>query len=183
MYCALSSRSALQASERISMQSQNTNLYRKIPAWLVPSECDALESMSHDVQWEQGRQGTGYLKHGLIHEPAAQLWIQRALHVLGDPEEFDAWLLYYPTGSEIPAHTDPAREGMCHVRLNAIVTGCIGGDLYLGNKKLALSQTDAYIFRPDITLHSVTPIQAGSRIVLSVGASVSTTEAQALGLA
>lgn len=58
------------------------------------------------MKWLPGRQGTGYRKL-----------------LLGQGARWDAWILDYPPGHGIPAHTDPV-PGRRHLRLNfAILTG------------------------------------------------------------
>ena len=120
------------------------SLYYKLPAWLTSHERDILSDLSQNVvAWEQGRQGTGYEKYSLEHEVVARFVVRRALNELGDPTQFDAWLLRYPVGSEIPEHTDAAKVGMCHVRLNALVVAGAGGMLSLEGAELPLNDKDA----------------------------------------
>lgn len=161
----------------------NDKPYRKLPAWLSPHERTAIGSLTLGAVWEQGRQGTGYEKFNLAHEVGARWIVRRALDRIGNPAHYDAWLLHYPVGSEIPPHTDPAHEGKCHVRLNALVVAGAGGMLTLEGEELPLNEGDAYIFRPDIVEHSVAPIEDGSRLVLSVGANIGAMRAHALGMA
>ncbi len=158
-------------------------LFRKLPAWLSPQECNVIEAVSLKAIWEQGRQGTGYEKSDLLQHTAVSWIVQRALDEIGNPSKFDAWLLHYPVGSEIPPHTDPPHEGMCHVRLNALVNATSGGLLYLDNTALPLNEGDAYLFRPDLIRHHVTAVEERSRLVLSVGANLEHEHAQAIGLA
>ena len=82
-------------------------------------------------RWQRGRRGTGYDKMLLLTAP----W----------PIAFDAYLLRYPEGSEIPPHQDPVSSGR-HYRLNLIK-----------------------LFRSDLSQHSVTRVIGGSRYVLSIG--------------
>jgi hypothetical protein len=157
--------------------------YRIVPSWLGEDEGRTLGALSVDAAWEQGRQGTGYQKASLLDQPTASPIVERAVEELGRPSYFDAWLLRYPVGSDIPAHTDPALEGLCHVRLNALIVAGAGGMLCLDGLDVPLHDRDAYIFRPDIVEHSVAAIQQGTRLVLSVGANVEYAHAKALGFA
>jgi hypothetical protein len=157
--------------------------YRKMPAWLNVRQRKLVGALAVDDEWVPGRQETGYKKLDIVDKAGARWVIQRALNIIGRPPDFDAWLLHYPKGSEITPHTDPAYEGKCHVRLNAIVIAGLGGALYLDDTELPLARGDAYVFRPDITEHHVAPIESGSRLVLSVGANIEPEQARALGLA
>lgn len=58
------------------------------------------------LSWSLGRQGTGYYK--MLSGTAR--W----------PLPFDCYLLHYPKGSAIPAHTDPV-TGKQHYRLNIVL--------------------------------------------------------------
>ena len=166
-----------------SLQSDNSKkLYRKLPAWLSSYERQIISTMPLNAKWEQGRQGTGYEKASLMDEVSARWVVQRALDTLGGPTRYDAWLLHYPVGSEITPHTDEAEESMCHIRLNSLVVASAGGMLCLDGEELALTDGDAYIFRPDTILHSVAAVKEQLRLVLSVGANVEHEHAQALGL-
>ena len=119
-----------------------------------------------------GRQGTGYDKLDLIDSPTAERLVKKCLKELGDPLLFDAWLLRYPVGSDIPAHTDPPVPGMCHVRINALALTSSGGVLYVDGAELPLDSGDAYVFRPDVMRHMVTKVERNERLVFSVGANV-----------
>src|SRR5688500_17950401 len=61
---------------------------------------------------EAGRQGTGYEKTSLMESMTAERLGKKCLKAIGDPALYDAWLLRYPVGSEIPEHTDPTTPGM-----------------------------------------------------------------------
>lgn len=165
------------------VDSVNLKPYQLLPAWLTAHERRVIETLSRHATWEEGRQKTGYEKSNLLPITGIRWILDRALSTLGNPSEFDAYLLRYPTGSEIPPHTDPAEEGLCHVRFNALAKAGTGGMLYLENQERPLAEGDAYLFRPDITEHRVDPLEAGERLVLSVGANIEPEHAEALGLA
>lgn len=104
--------------------------------------------------WEPGRQGSGYFKKCLA---------------LSKRLRFDAYVLYYPTGSYIDWHTDVV-PGAKHWRLNIVLKHAVAG----GN---CLTSIQGYVrkwwrftlMRPDITCHSVSTIKVGTRYVLSIG--------------
>ena len=161
-----------------------TRLYRKLPRWLNSYERNVIGKMSQNPSWEwgQGRQGGGYEKFNILSLASAGWIVHRALDEIGNPTQFDAFLLRYPVGSKIPQHDDPAEEGMCHVRFNAIVIAGAGGMLSLDGEELPLDNGDAYVFRPDVIQHSVTAVEECTRLVLSVGANIENEQAQVLGL-
>jgi len=104
-------------------------------------------------RWQSGRQGSGYDKMLLLTAP----W----------PVPFDSYLIRYPEGSSIPAHTDPVQRGR-HYRLNIILKSPgSGGEFVCANPIYASRRIK--LFRPDACEHSVTLVQGGSRYVLSVG--------------
>jgi hypothetical protein len=83
---------------------------------------------------------------------------------------WDAWLLRYPDGAHIAAHTDPAMDGHRHVRLNALLQAPVeGGELTLGGEVVVLEVGDAIVFAPDAQAHAVSRVR-GERLLLSVGA-------------
>ena len=97
------------------------------------------------MKWEEGRQGTGYLKR-----------------LVGQGKTWDLWLLKYPKWSKIPWHTDPV-DGKRHYRLNVVLWG---PQAFRGETLLAWGPV--VLFRPDIMTHKV----KGSnrvRYVLSLG--------------
>ncbi len=163
--------------------SSGTDHWRKLPNWLSSQERSVVSGLILPGTWQEGRQGTGYEKHDLTSETALEWLIARALGELNDPDEYDAWLLRYPPGSEIPSHTDPAIDGMCHVRFNAIVSAGEGGLLTLDGTPVSLEDGDAYIFRPDLVVHSVAKVTVGPRLLLSVGANLPLEDTQAIDLA
>jgi len=82
------------------------------------------------------------------------------------PIPFDVYLLKYPTGTNIPEHTDVV-HGARHCRLNIILRK--GGGGVFSCEKCIINTSRIVLFRPDINKHSVSPITKGSRIVLSIG--------------
>ena len=149
---------------------------RVLPGFLGPRDRVVVATMAHAATkrdaWEEGRQGTGYQKLNVVDSPTAARLVKKCLKMLGDPMLYDAWVLRYPVGAEIPAHVDPNIEGMCHVRINAIALGSEGGVLYVDGAEVALDHGDAYVFRPDVMKHMVTKVERNERLVLSVGANV-----------
>ena len=109
--------------------------------------------LSQSLGWQQGRQGSGYEKISLLN-------IQR-------PFAVDAYIIRYPTGSEIPLHIDPVDTGK-HFRLNIVLKqATVGGDFYC--EKTLINTARIKLFRPDTYRHSVSKIIKGSRYILSIG--------------
>ena len=104
-------------------------------------------------RWRSGRQATGYDKMLLLTAP----W----------PIPFDCYLLRYPDGSEIVAHTDPVSRGR-HYRLNVILKAPASGGEFRCSDPIYESRR-VKLFRPDRSPHSVTRVAGGSRYVLSIG--------------
>lgn len=154
--------------------------HRVEPGFLSPRERVVLLTVARKEGFEPGRLGTGYERKNILEHIACERLIKRATAMLGAPLLVDAWLLRYPVGSEIPAHVDPPLEGMCHVRLNALLLAGEGGLLYLDGAETPVDEGDALLFRPDVVRHQVTRVERNPRLVFSVGANVS--EAQALAL-
>ena len=83
------------------------------------------------------------------------------------PVPFDSYLIRYPDGSAIPPHTDPVQDGR-HYRLNIILKSPrSGGEFTCANPLFATKRIK--FFRPDVSEHSVTQVNGGSRYVLSIG--------------
>lgn len=159
--------------------------YRLLPNWLRPDEQAFLMAAAERLQFEPGRQGTGYLRAAVpllgARDSArfAALFARSRLSLsaaCGLDAEFrqpltaDCWLIRYPVGSSIPLHTDPAWPRSEHWRLNAVVVTGYGGNLVLGGSRVsALGSGDAYAFRPDLVAHEVTQILESERLVWSVG--------------
>lgn len=108
---------------------------------------------SKAFRWQRGRQGTGYDKMLLL----TAAW----------PLRFDSYLIRYPEGSQIPPHTDPV-DSSRHYRLNIILKAPkSGGEFICATPIFATKRIK--LFRPDASMHSVTPVVGGSRYVLSIG--------------
>jgi hypothetical protein len=105
-------------------------------------------------KWQDGRQGTGHKVLTLINSKLLK---------------FDCHVLKYPTGSYIPFHTDPAKEGYKHYRLNIILTKAAGGAFICPNYSGVFKWWRFHFFRPDVTEHCVTPVWEGTRYVFSIG--------------
>ena len=129
--------------------------------------------------WIPGRQGTGYDKALLrdrlydVEGPVLQRGLKEVTggqQLPDDWELWDAWLLRYPDGAHIAPHTDPAREGHRHVRLNALLKAPEGGgELTVDGQKVALEVGDAIVFAPDVQPHEVSRV-TGERLLFSLGA-------------
>lgn len=116
----------------------------------MPTARDYLRNW---MRWQKGRQGTGYDKLLLLVNP---LLIP-----------FDLYLLRFPDGTEIPPHRDPVTDKR-HYRLNIILKRPIsGGEFVCANPIFETKRIK--LFRPDVSTHSVTKVQGGSRYVLSLG--------------
>ena len=102
------------------------------------------------MEYQQGRQGTGYLKKKLLE------W-----------KFFDLYILKYPEGSQIPPHKDPV-PGKRHYRVNLELKKAVLGGKFKAQSTI-LNFGRLAIFRSDISEHEVTKILAGERIVLSFG--------------
>ena len=100
-------------------------------------------------RWVPGRQGTGYDKMTLF-----RLWFA------------DAYLLRFPEGSYVPAHTDGV-PGCRHWRLNVVLRKADRGGEFVCAHARRLGRI--CLFRPDREIHSVTRIDEGTRYVLSLG--------------
>lgn len=159
---------------------------RILHGFLSPRERMAIAALARSGAkrgaFEPGRQGTGYEKLDVRELPAAERLIRRCVKELGDPLLFDAWLLRYPVGSEIPVHTDPPAPGLHHVRLNALAITGSGGVLYIDGAEVPLDGGDAYLFRPDLMRHQVTRVEQNERLMWSVGANVDEAHARRLGM-
>ena len=108
------------------------------------------------LDWEPGRQGTGYEKLKLFNR-----W------KFSSRFKWDLYLIRYPVGSGIPRHMDSVPKHR-HYRLN----------IYLWNAKVGgtpehdgaiFSNRFFTFFRPDLCVHSVSPVVMGTRYVLSFG--------------
>jgi hypothetical protein len=110
------------------------------------------------MNWEEGRQGTGYFKKRLVETR----W----------PFPFDLYLLKYPEGSSIPEHTDPV-AGKRHYRLNIELRRAVGGVFWKRDSKGSFpchtEHGRIHFFRPDIEPHGLTKVLYNTRYVLSLG--------------
>lgn len=104
------------------------------------------------MKWTKGRQGTGYLKKLLLQGR----W----------PVPFDLYLLKYPVDSLINGHKDPA-EGGRHFRINLLLKKATEGGLFWKDDEIKFGRLQ--FFRPDVSEHGVTKVNAGTRYVLSFG--------------
>jgi hypothetical protein len=104
-------------------------------------------------QWQQGRQKSGYEKIRLV----SIKW----------PMAFDAYLLRFKRGSEVPLHTDEVKEGKHH-RLNIVLKNAQEGGDFVCEAPIFESKRIKY-FRPDISAHRVSRVVIGTRYVFSVG--------------
>lgn len=153
---------------------------RTLPGFLTPRERVVLLTVARSEGFEPGRLETGYERKSVLEHLACSRLIKRATEALHGPSLLDAWILRYPVGSSIPAHTDPPIEGMCHVRLNALVLAGQGGVLSFNGAPVRFDEGDAVLFRPDEVLHEVSPVARNARLVFSVGANVPVEHARAL---
>lgn len=80
---------------------------------------------------------------------------------------FDLWLLRFKVGAYIPPHTDKVTDRR-HYRLNIFIKPAkVGGEFRVGS---AIYQNRFMaFFRPDISIHSVSKVEVGTRYVLSIG--------------
>lgn len=89
------------------------------------------------------------------------------LFTLAFCRRFDCYLFRYPTGSRIPKHKDPS-FGLRHYRLNIeLVRAKRGGQFICPN--MIFSFWRIHFFRADDSYHWVTPIEEGTRWLLSFG--------------
>lgn len=105
------------------------------------------------LRWVGGRQETGYEKMLLATAPL--------------PVPFDLYLLRYRTGSSIPAHVDPV-DGRRHFRINIVLREADQGGVFKCMQPIFETRR-IKVFRPDVSEHSVTEIERGERLVLSLG--------------
>jgi hypothetical protein len=76
-------------------------------------------------------------------------------------------LFHYKTGSYIPKHKDPSK-GKKLYRFNIELVSAKKGGQFVCNKKI-WSWGRMFLFRADDSYHYVTPIEEGSRWVISFG--------------
>lgn len=105
------------------------------------------------LRWQTGRQASGYDKMLLAYNKIGI--------------EFDAYILRFPIGSEIPQHRDLVRHGR-HFRLNIILKKSQAGGEFICEKHI-LNWPRVKLFRSDLYQHAVTKIEGSPRYVLSIG--------------
>jgi len=84
---------------------------------------------------------------------------------------FDCYLFHYKTGSYIPKHKDPANGGAMY-RFNVEIWKAKKGGKFHCKKMIWSWRERFYLFRADDSYHHVTPIEEGSRWVLSFGKTI-----------
>lgn len=104
-------------------------------------------------RWQAGRQNSGYDK---------MLLLTGLL-----PIPFDVYLLRFPEQSEVPEHVDKVEKGE-HYRFNIILKNAKQGGLFSCSDPI-FETYRIKLFRPDISKHSVSRIQKGTRYVFSIG--------------
>ena len=110
------------------------------------------------LKFIKGRQGTGYEKLRLLQIGSSKLG------------GVDVHILRYNQGDYIPPHIDPVTNRR-HYRFNLELRKAKrGGILVVQNPILRIGRI--CIFRSDISLHSVSPIASGKRIILSIGIAI-----------
>jgi len=114
------------------------------------------------MRWEEGRQGTGYLKKKLLESHS---WFL-----------FDLYLLKFPEGAYVPPHKDEVGYGLRHYRVNLILWPAKRGGEFKIDYTNWITVIRPFvnwpflkIFRPDRLTHSVTLVEEGTRYVLSLG--------------
>lgn len=80
----------------------------------------------------------------------------------------DIYLFHYKKGSYIPKHKDPCRNGKMY-RVNIEIVKAKKGGQFICPKMIWSWKDRIYVFRADDSYHKVTPIEEGSRWVLSFG--------------
>ena len=106
------------------------------------------------LKWEIGRQVSGYSKMLILTGKF--------------PIPFDMYLLKFPQGSFIKEHVDAVQEGYKHFRLNIILKKSKSGGIFKAEKNI-FETSRIKFFRPDIYKHSVSKVDSGYRLVLSIG--------------
>ena len=81
---------------------------------------------------------------------------------------FDCYVFHYKEGSYIPRHKDPS-GGRKIYRLNIEIVKPKAGGQFVCNKMIWSWASRIYLFRADTSFHYVTPIEQGSRWLLSFG--------------
>ena len=105
------------------------------------------------LKWEKGRQGTGYLKLPIIFTKFPIPW--------------DVHILKMPERSRIKLHTDPVPNYKVY-RLNIVLREPKEGGKFICPSAMINFRRLKY-FRPDVMPHSISRIEEGERLVLSIG--------------
>jgi hypothetical protein len=103
-------------------------------------------------RWNKGRQGTGY--------DVLPFFISKLLLA-------DCYLIRIGKGVSVPEHVDPAKPGFAHHRFNVHFGRFKGGELK--NEKVTWAWKNVYLFRPDLSKHSVSEVTDGTLYVFSFG--------------
>lgn len=153
--------------------------HQEFRLFLTYEDREQLERLAvQEVGWRPGRQGSGYFKLDIKEYTTYDTlpWLKILMgRVRGEleiepGEDWDAWLLYYPEGSFIPEHVDPVPAGFRMHRFNAVIENPIsGGEFFIDDEEVSLTEGDAVLFQPSWTWHSVEEIEVGRRLVFSVG--------------
>jgi hypothetical protein len=109
--------------------------------------------MTSWLRWNAGRQETGYHKLLLATSPV--------------PVPFDLYLLRYRVGAGIPPHVDPV-DGRRHYRINIVLREAERGGCFSCVAPIFETRR-IKVFRPDVSEHAVSTVEAGTRLVLSLG--------------
>lgn len=105
------------------------------------------------IRWQCGRQFGGDDKMLLL----TAAW----------PLRFDSYLIHYPVGARIAAHTDPVKAGR-HYLLNVVLKVSSSGGEFICPSAM-FSSRRIKLFWPALSEHSVTRVLGGIRYVLSIG--------------
>lgn len=103
------------------------------------------------LSWQKGRQRADYFKMLLFG---------------GERFPLDVYLLSYPENSELPTHSDNV-PGYKHFRLNIVLRKPRKGGQFLCNSAY-INTSRIKFFRSDKP-HSLSLIESGRRVVLSIG--------------
>ena len=105
------------------------------------------------LKWREGRQHSGYSKLLLLTGRF--------------PLPFDVYLLKFEKNSCVPVHRDQVAVGR-HYRLNMILKHARVGGVFSCQEAI-LNWSRIKLFRPDLCKHSVSTVEDGTRLVLSIG--------------
>jgi len=84
-------------------------------------------------------------------------------------------------GAAVHTHKDTAPAGLCHVRCNvAIKMPIVGGNPVLSGVELPVSEGEAWVCFASIEEHGSTPVESGTRVVVSLGGLVDKDKAEAV---